>query len=84
MIVRMCEMVSHPEALDDLVRWICDVGVPELEGQLGHVESEVFASADHRVVVISRWRSDPRQLADPPPHFIKRPPLCWDFSPVDR
>lgn len=84
MIVRMCEMVAHPEAAEDLVRWICDAALPDVERDLGHVASEVFASADARVVVISRWRSSPRSLPSPPPHLVARPPHSWDFSPVDR
>ena len=84
MIVRMCEMVARAEAHDDLVRWVCDAALPDFDGDVAHVRSEVFASADHRVVVISHWRSAPRSLPDPPPLFVTRPPHCWDFSPVDR
>ena len=84
MIVRMVEMAAHPEAHQDLVDWACAVAVPELERQLDHVSSEVFTSADHRLVVISRWRSSPVTLADPPSHWLRSPAHAWDFSPVDR
>lgn len=84
MIVRMVEMAAHPEAHQELVDWACAVGVPALERQLDHVSSEVFTSADHRLVVISRWRSAPVDLSDPPSHWLRRPPHSWDFSPVDR
>jgi hypothetical protein len=48
------------------------------------VSSEVFSSTDNRVVVLSRWRSSPQPLPDPPGHLVARPPHSWDFSPVDR
>lgn len=82
-IVRMCEMVAHPETHDDLVRWICEAALADVRGDLGHVHSEVFTSADHRVVVISRWRGEPRSLPDPPRHYVTRPPHSWNFTPVD-
>ena len=82
MIVRMCEMVAHTDAVDDLVRWVCDAGVPDVERDPDHVASEVFASADARIVVISRWRSSPRSLPDPPRHLVARAPHSWDFSPI--
>jgi len=83
-IVRMVEMAAHPEAQRDLLDWACAVAVPELERQPDHVASEVFTSADNRLVVISRWRSEPVPLADPPPQWLRREPHSWDFSPVDR
>jgi hypothetical protein len=84
MIVRMVEMAAHPEAHQDLVDWACAVAVPDLERHLDHVGSEIFTSADNRLVVISRWRSVPVDLAEPPGHWLRRPPHAWDFSPVDR
>ena len=84
MIVRMVEMAAHPEAQQDLVDWVCDVAVPDLERHLDHVSSEVFTSADNRLVVISRWRSAPVPLGDPPNRWLRREPHAWDFSPVDR
>ncbi|TQS46403.1 hypothetical protein [Cryptosporangium phraense] len=84
MIVRMVEMAAHPEAHQDLVDWACAVAVPELERNLDHISSEVFTSADNRLVVISRWRSAPVPLAAPPTHWLRREAHSWDFSPVDR
>jgi hypothetical protein len=80
----MVEMAAYPEAHEDLVDWACSVGVPELEAHLDHINSEVFTSADNRLVVISRWRSAPVPLAEPPAHWLRRAPHSWDFSPVDR
>jgi len=48
------------------------------------VRSEVFSSTDHRVVVISRWRRDARNLPEPPPNLIARSPHVWDFAEVTR
>jgi hypothetical protein len=83
-IVRMWEVKAHPEALTDVLSWICDRAIPTLEVNPLHAGSEVFSSADGRIVVISRWRSDPRELAVPPRHLIAQAPHSWDFSPVDR
>jgi hypothetical protein len=83
-IVRMVEMAAHPESHHDLVDWACAVAVPELERHLDHITSEVFTSADNRLVVISRWRSSPVPLATPPGHWLRREAHSWDFSPVDR
>jgi len=84
MIVRMWELRAHPEAMQELLSWVCDTALPDLEAHPLHVASEVFASTDHRIVVISRWRSDPLAPADPPAHLVARKPHAWDFAPVDR
>jgi hypothetical protein len=84
MIVRMWEAKARPGVMADAVSWVCDVGLPPLEADPQHVESEVFSSADDRIVVISRWRGSPVDIADPPRHLMARPPHAWDFSPVDR
>ena len=84
MIVRMWEVMAHPEGFDDLLSWLCEVAVPELEGDLGHLTTEVFTSPDRRIVVIAKWRGDPRSLAEPPRHLVKSGPHHADFSPVDR
>jgi hypothetical protein len=83
-IVRMWEARAYPEGFGDLLSWVCEAGVPALERAPGHVASEVFSAADHRIVVISRWRAEPTSLADPPHHLVARPPHAWDFTPVDR
>jgi hypothetical protein len=83
-IVRMWEVRAHPQRHADLVTWVCDTAVPAIEVEPLHIASEVFASADNRVVVISRWRGTPRPLADPPAHLVARSPHTWDFTPVDR
>ena len=84
MIVRMWEVKAHPEAMADALTWVCEVGLPMLEADPRHVESEVFSSVDNRIVVISRWRSSPVDIADPPRRMIERPAHSWDFSQVDR
>jgi hypothetical protein len=80
----MWEVRAHPEALVDLLAWVCDVALPAVEANPLHVSSEVFTSTDHLVVIISKWRSNPEELAEPPAHLVARPPHQWDFSPVDR
>ena len=84
MIARMWEVRAHPEGFDELLSWVCDFALPALEAKPLHVGSEVFASADHRIVVISKWRGDPESLSEPPGHLIARQPHSWDFTPVDR
>jgi hypothetical protein len=84
MIVRMWEVRAHPEAFAELLAWVCEKAVPDIEAHPLHVSSEVFSSTDHRVVVISRWRRDALDLAEPAPHLVARKPHSWDFAPVDR
>jgi hypothetical protein len=83
-IVRMWEVRGRPEAFEELLVWVCDAALPEVERNPLHVKSEVFSSTDGRVVVISRWRRDAEDLADPPGHLVARKPHSWDFAPVDR
>lgn len=83
-IVRMWEVRAYPEGLADLLAWVCEAAVPELERTPGHLSSEVFSAADERIVVISRWRGEPVTMAEPPGHLIARDPHAWDFTPVDR
>jgi hypothetical protein len=84
-IVRMWEVQAYPEMHQDLLEWVCEIGVPRLEAQMAHILSEVFTSPDHRIVVISRWRGyEPADLPEPPRHLTKRAPHAWDFSLVDR
>jgi hypothetical protein len=81
----MWEVQAYPEAHEDLLSWVCEVGVPRLEAEMSHISSEVFTSTDHRIVVISRWRGyNPSDLPEPPRHQTKRAPHSWDFSLVDR
>jgi hypothetical protein len=83
-IVRMWEVRAHPEAFDDLLSWVCEAALPRWETNPLHVSSEVFSSADHRIVVIAKWRGDPEALPEPPGHLVAREAHSWDFSPVDR
>jgi hypothetical protein len=84
MIVRMWEVRALKSGFDELLTWVCDRAVPTVEVNPLHVSSEVFTSPDNRIVVISKWRSGPEQLPDPPERLIARAPHVWDFSPVDR
>jgi len=84
MIARMWEVKAHPEFVAEALAWVCEVGLPEIEALPRHVGSEVFTSADGRIVVISRWHANPLTLGDPPRHMIEREAHSWDFSPVDR
>lgn len=79
----MWEVRGRAERLRDLVSWVCDTALPEVEQLPSHISSEVYASTD-RVVVISKWRSDPVALPEPPAQLVARPPHAWDFAPVDR
>ena len=80
----MWEVRAFPGTLDGLLSWVCDTALPEVEAHPLHVSSEVFSSADDRLVVISRWRGTPVALADPPAELVARAPHSWDFTPVDR
>jgi hypothetical protein len=80
----MWEVRAHPEGFAELLSWVCDAALPAVEALPLHVSSEVFSSADRRIVVISRWRSDPQPLPEPPGHLVDRAPHAWDFAPVDR
>ena len=84
MIARMWEIRAQRSGFDELLTWVCDVAVPQLEVLPQHVSSEVFSSTDNRIVVISKWRNTPENLLAPPPKLIARAPHVWDFSPVDR
>ncbi len=80
----MWEARAHPEGFADLLSWVCESAVPELEHHPLHVSSEVYTSTDHRVVVISKWRSSPVALPYPPGYLLAGSPHSWDFTPVDR
>jgi hypothetical protein len=84
-IVRMWEVRADARTFTALLNWVCDVAVPSVEPSPLHVSSEVYSSPDFRLVVITKWRSNPESFPDPPPHLIiTRSPHSWDFSPVDR
>lgn len=84
MIVRMWEAKAESYGFADLITWVCETALPEFEHDPMHVSSEVFSSTDHRLVVISKWRNNPRELPEPPARLIVRPPHSWDFAQVDR
>ena len=84
MIVRMWEVRGRPATFDELLAWVCERAVPAVEAEPAHVRSEVFASTDHRVVVVSRWHRDARDLPAPPPALVARSPHVWDFAEVTR
>lgn len=80
----MWEARAEPARLADLISWVCDTALPELAHSPLHVSSDVYSSADHRLVVISKWRSSPLAMPEPPPLLVARAPHFWDFTPVDR
>ncbi|MFY1673248.1 hypothetical protein ACN27G_25325 [Plantactinospora sp. WMMB334] len=84
MIVRMWEVRAERAGFADLLTWVCDTALPELEHNPLHISSEVFSSTDNRLVVVSRWRANPVSLPDPPARMLARTPHVWDFTPVDR
>ncbi|AGL14507.1 hypothetical protein L083_0997 [Actinoplanes sp. N902-109] len=77
-------MRASRTGFDELLTWVCDVAVPQLEVLPLHVSSEVYSSTDLRIVVISRWRNTPADLPVPPSELVARSPHVWDFTPVDR
>jgi hypothetical protein len=84
MIARMWEVRALGSGLDELLAWVCDKALPQLEVLPQHVSSEVYSSTDKRIVVISRWRHTPVSLPAPPEALVARSPHVWDFTPVDR
>jgi hypothetical protein len=84
MIVRMWEVRAEPRSFAALLNWVCEVAVPTVESSPLHISSEIFSSADFRLVVITKWNGDPEEFQEPPPHLVARPPHSWDFFPVDR
>lgn len=84
MIARMWEVRALGSGFDELLTWVCDKALPQLEVLPQHVSSEVYSSTDKRIVVISKWRHSPVALPAPPESLVARSPHVWDFSPVDR
>jgi hypothetical protein len=84
MIARMWEVRALGSGFDELLTWVCDEAVPQIEVLPSHVSSEVYSSTDNRIVVISRWRNSPASLPEPPDRLVARAPHVWDFTPVDR
>lgn len=84
MIVRMWEVIAHPESHADVLSWVCEAAVPALEVRPMHVSSDVLTSTDGRVVVVSRWRRDPVDPESPPRHLVAQQGRSWDFNEVDR
>ncbi len=83
-IVRMWEVKARPTGHAELLTWLCDDAVPSIEVYPLHMSTEVFSSADNRLVVISKWRSAPVDLPAPPEHLVARSPHMWEFTQVDR
>lgn len=79
----MWEVVAHPEGFADLLSWVCEVAVVELQGDLSLIDVQVYTSPEQRIVVITKWRANPRLLSDPPRHTVRAGPFFADFSPVD-
>jgi hypothetical protein len=84
MIARMWEVRALGSGFAELLAWVCDEALPKLEVLPQHVSSEVYSSTDHRIVVISKWRTIPESLPAPPERLVARAPHVWDFTPVDR
>lgn len=84
MIVRMWEVRAYPMHTAALLEWLTESALPALEAEPALAGVEVFSSADHRFVVLARWRGEPRDLPAPPAAWVARAPHQWDFTPVDR
>lgn len=83
-IVRMWEVRAEPRGFADLLAWVCDTALPQIEHHPAHISSEVFSSTDHRVVVVSKWRGAPLPMPEPPTRLVARSPHTWEFTQVDR
>jgi hypothetical protein len=84
MIARMWEVRALGSGFDELLTWVCDEALPQIEVLPSHVSSDVYSSTDNRIVVISKWRTSPASLPEPPDRLVARAPHVWDFTPVDR
>jgi hypothetical protein len=84
MIARMWEVRALGSGFDELLTWVCDEVLPNLEVLPQYVSSEVYTSTDNRIVVISKWRNTPQAFDAPPERLVARSPHVWDFTPVDR
>jgi hypothetical protein len=84
MIARMWEVRALGSGFDELLTWVCDEALPQIEVLPSHVSSDVYSSTDNRIVVISKWRNSPASLPEPPDRLVARAPHVWDFTPVDR
>jgi hypothetical protein len=84
MIARMWEVRASAGVFAELLSWVCDVALPALEVLPQYVSSEVYSSADQRIVVIAKWRNTPEAMPEPPEHLVARAAHTWDFTPVDR
>jgi hypothetical protein len=84
MIARMWEVRALGSGFDELLAWVCDQALPQIEVLPAHVASDVYSSTDNRIVVISKWRNSPQSLPAPPDRLVARAPHVWDFTPVDR
>lgn len=82
-MVRMWEVRAEPDGFEELLAWICEYAVPNVEHHPSHLDSEVFSSTDDRIVWLSRWRGLPAPLPSPPARLVARPPHSWDFTPVE-
>ncbi|MEN3304253.1 MAG: hypothetical protein V7603_455 [Micromonosporaceae bacterium] len=80
----MWEVRAYPESFTEMLSWVCDMALLDIELNPLHISSEVFSSTDHRIVVISKWRAAPPTYPDPPGELVTRSAHVWDFSPVDR
>ena len=83
MIAQMWEVRVDEEHKDALLDWVFDTGLPAIEGAPYLDDREVWASED-RVVVITKWIQEPRELPSPPESLVARPPHAWDFVSVQR
>lgn len=80
----MWEARARPAVFAELLDWVYEAVVPALAAAPGHAGTEVFRAGDDRIVVISRWRDRPPEIASPPERLVPRAPHAWDFTPVDR
>ena len=77
MITVMWEAVADPDRIAEVVGWATGLAADGLAG------TEVYVSADSRVVVLAHWR-DEDSVADlvAPAGTLRREPHAWRFTRV--
>ncbi len=81
-VASMWEAVATAGRGADLAEWARSVAVPAVAPSPDLRRAEVFRDAENRVVVITLWSGEPRELPPPPAELVGRPPHAWVFERV--
>lgn len=82
MVTVMWEVRAEPETSDRLLDWVRHVAIPQASQADSWNGAEVYASEDHRVVVIAHFDGPEHDLPAPPSDLVARPPHAWTFTRV--